>query len=185
MLFADAVGRFGAALPRNLVNRNAHLDPDFEYLTYGDRDQRAARIRTLEHRDLVVFYAALQDTRAKRPLVYAIIGLFVVAEIIPAREIPEARRHENAHTRRETVGRTDIVVRAHADGSGRLTRCLPFAEQRGNAYRVRQEILDAWGDISVRNGFVQRSVHPPEILDPSRFLKWFESRDPTLVARNN
>jgi hypothetical protein len=79
-----------------------HLDPDFEYLTYGDQGQRGKRIdNLLKAEDLLAFFAALRPVDGPlRPLVYAIIGLYVVDEIVSAVSIPESRWFENAHTRR-------------------------------------------------------------------------------------
>jgi hypothetical protein len=32
---------YGVALPAHLREQNMHLDPDFDYLTYGDQGERA------------------------------------------------------------------------------------------------------------------------------------------------
>jgi hypothetical protein len=44
-LFADGVSALGGALPDWLLSRHAHVDPDFEHLTYGHPSARARRIR--------------------------------------------------------------------------------------------------------------------------------------------
>ena len=43
--FIEPVANLGAELPTRLLGEAAHLDPDFEYLTYGDQGSRAPRIR--------------------------------------------------------------------------------------------------------------------------------------------
>jgi Nucleotide modification associated domain 3 len=111
-LFEAPVSAVGAALPRHLLGREAHLDPDFEHLAYGHRPVRARRIRELERGDLLVFYSGLRDVARARPLVYALIGLFVVVEVIEAGSVPTERYDENAHTRRSPVDPTDVSVRA-------------------------------------------------------------------------
>jgi hypothetical protein len=99
--------------------------------------------------------------------------------------VPHARRPENAHTRRAEIGETDVVVRGRAGASGRFDRCLPFAAYRAGAYRVHEELLERWGGLGVRDGYVQRSARLPELVDPARFLAWLGEQRVTLVARDN
>jgi hypothetical protein len=184
--FAPAVTNFGVQLPKDLFGKPTHLDPDFYYLTYGDQGQRGKRILALlKPDDLLVFFAALRPVDAPpRPLIYAIIGLFVVDEIVSANSIPEARWIENAHTRRIPAD-GEIVIRARREVSGRLQRCIPIGELREKAYRVRNELLNAWGGLGVKDGYVQRSGRLPELIDAPRFYSWFLAQRPELIARNN
>ena len=184
--FVSAAASFGDQLPRALLGTPTHLDPDFEYLTYGDQGQRGKRIANLlKAEDLLAFFAALRPADGpSRPLVYAIIGLFLVNEIVPAVSIPESRWFENAHTRRvPTDG--EIVVRALPRVSGRLRRCIPIGELRGNAYRVRNNLLDAWGGLDIKDGYIQRSARLPEFKDAAKFYDWFLAQKPELTAQNN
>jgi len=89
--------------PPQLLQRSMHLDPDYEHLTYGNvGDQRGSHIRALDEGDILVFYAGLRPCTAVRsPLVYAIVGLFVVDEIISAADVPTDQFHENAHIRKK------------------------------------------------------------------------------------
>jgi len=174
-------------LPARLGGRYTHLDPDFDHLTYGDDGERRGReLREFASGDLVVFYAGLRPvTPCGHRLVYALIGLYRVAEALPLEEVPESRWAENAHTRRIAHQKTDVIIRAHAEGSGRLRACIPIGEYRERAYRVTPEILEAWGGLSCRNGYIQRSVVPPRFLDPARFLAWFKAQQPELIGSNN
>jgi hypothetical protein len=183
--WAPAVERLGARLPGALLERPAHADPDFANLTYGDRRERGRQIREkLERGDLIVFYAGLRDVHDRR-LVYALIGLLTVDSIVPAREVPSRRRHANAHTRRREIGETDVVVFGRPGASGRFDRCLEFAAFRAGAYRVVPELLEAWGGLGVRDGYVQRSARLPELAEPRRFLAWLGEQGVGLVARDN
>jgi hypothetical protein len=183
--WAPAVGRLGVELPAALRNRPAHADPDFGHLTYGDRRERGRQIREkLGAGDLLVFYAGLRDTRGGG-LVYGLIGLITVEEIVRARDLPPERWNENAHTRRAEIGETDVVVHGRPSASGRFDRCLPFAGYRAGAYRVHPELLDRWGGLRVRDGYVQRSARLPEWHDPARFVEWLETQRVALVARDN
>ncbi len=183
--WVGAVERLGARLPARLRDRNAHADPDFGRLTYGDRRERGRQIREkLGEGDLIVFYAGLRDVGDGR-LVYALIGRLTVGAIVAARDVPPERRAENAHTRRCEIGDTDVVVLGRRGESGRFDRALEFAGYRAGAYRVFPELLARWGGLGVRDGYVQRSARLPEIGDPAGFLSWLDSHEIGLVARDN
>lgn len=179
--------RFRVQLPPYLRLRHMHLDPDFAHLTYGDQGERAKQLRANLHAsDMIVFYAGLADVRGAAGLVYAIVGLFVVQDFVLASEIPAHDRDTNAHSRRVLApGADDLVVRACPAVSGRLKRCLPIGEYRDRAYRVKRDLLDEWGGLSVKNGYLQRSARLPRLLYPSRFLRWIERQRPVLIQANN
>ena len=76
---AAALERLGGVLPVRLATRTAHLDPDFENLTYGDKGERARQIRDkLGPGDRLVFYSSLRDAHEPRRLVYALIGVLEI-----------------------------------------------------------------------------------------------------------
>lgn len=170
-----------------LLSRFMHLDPDFDHLTYGDvGDRRGARMSTMSRGDILVFYSGLRPIApCGHKLLYALIGLYVIDEVIPVHAVAKERWHQNAHSRKSTRGGTDIVVRARNGVSGRLERCIPIGEWRDRAYRVRHDLLDAWGGLSVSNGYIQRSAVPPMFIDAPRFFAWFLRQKVTLVPRNN
>ncbi len=173
-------------LPRSLLDRAMHLDPDFEWLTYGDNgDKRGAEIKHLSEGDLLVFYAGLQSVRASRKLIYGLVGLYVVDNVLPARSVLPDQYKSNAHTRRLKIAARDIVVRAKPSVSGRLTRCVPIGEWRDGAYRVTPGLLKTWGGLSVKDGYVQRSARPPAFLNASKFYLWFLRQEVELLQRNN
>jgi hypothetical protein len=176
-----------ATLPAKLAGRNTHLDPDFARLTYGDVGLRRGKaLCDFGPGDVVVFYSGMRPVRpCEHRLLYAIIGVYEVAEIVRAGDVSRARWGENAHTRRADFPSTDVIVRAVPGRSGRLRRCLPIGEFRNRAYRVRPDLLAAWGGISAKDGFLQRSAVPPSFLEPSRFLDWFRQQKPEFVAANN
>jgi hypothetical protein len=173
--------------PKPLEMKYMHLDPDFEHLTYGDRgDRRGAGISEMTEGDLLVFYSGLRPIHpVKDKLIYALVGLYVVRDVVPARSIPHDLRHQNAHTRKRKIGEPDIVARAKPGISGRLEQCIPIGEWRDRAYRVRRDILKAWGGLSVKDGFIQRSAVPPTFHDAKRFYGWFRRQSVELVNRNN
>ena len=178
------LGRFGITLPQHLRGQHMHLDPDFEHLTYGDQGERAKQLATLQEGDQLFFYAGLKDVNTGQ-LAYALIGLLVVESWIPARDVRPEERVQNAHSRREEPGSTDMIWRGRAGVSGRLRRCLPIGEYRDGAYRVTRALISAWGGLSVKDGYLQRSARLPRFLDPARFLEWFHAQQPELLQANN
>ena len=178
-----ALTAWGQSLPVHLHKQRMHLDPDFSTLSYGDQGRRAKQIQTLNPGDLLVFYASLRDIEGQY-LVYGMIGMFVIEKICLANDVARDRWDQNAHTRRIPRA-SDIVVSAVPKVSGRFDRFLPIGEYRNRAYRVTRTLLKTWGDLSVRDGYVQRSARLPEFKNPDRFYRWFKGQKVTLLNRNN
>lgn len=177
---------FGVSLPAHLRPHHMHLDPDFNHLTYGDQGERAKQLCKLNRGDMIVFYSGLADVRGGPRLIYAIIGLFVVDEIVLATSVPASARDTNAHSRRIlSEAAQDLIVRARPRVSGRLERCFPIGEWRDGAYRVRQDVLEAWGGLSVKGGYLQRSARLPQFREPEQFRRCFEWQEPNLIQANN
>lgn len=173
--------RFGVTLPEHLRDRNMHLDPDFEHGTYGDQGQRAKQLEKLEKGDMIVFYASLWAHNQNK-LVYALIGQITVNRLENVANI--ADRDMNAHTRREPIAPGDLVVVGDHNASGRYAICVPIGEYRNGAYRVRRDLLNTWGGISTKDGYLQRSARLPMMLDPIRFKQWLVTQGTLLVKRN-
>jgi hypothetical protein len=184
--FIPVLKRFGQPLPPELIGTPTHLDPDFDQLTYGDQGQRGKRIASfLAKGDLLAFFAGLRPIDGPaRPLVYALIGLYAVEEIVPATAVPKSQWAENAHTRR-VPGDDDIIVRAKPGASGRLRHCIPIGEWRDQAYRVQNDLLDAWGGLDIKGGYIRRSARLPAFNDAVKYYQWFQAQKPELVADNN
>jgi len=169
-----------------LLDRSMHLDPDFEYLTYGDDGNKRGKVLgTLVEDDLVVFYAGMRSTDlAQKPLIYGIVGMIVVDRICEISAVPKSQWHQNAHTRKARHGEHDLVVWGKPTVSGRLQRFLPIGEYRDHAYRVRRDLLELWGGLSVNDGYIQRSARPPSFLNASAFHDWFRCQMVPLIAAN-
>jgi len=175
------------SFPKELLHRPMHLDPDFECLTYGDEGgRRGAGMVNMSDGDFLAFYGGLRPVHhCNHRLIYALMGIYIVKEVVPVGSVPSERWYENAHVRKAKLGQTDIVVRAKAKVSGRFDRCIPIGEWRKRAYRVRQDILKAWGGLSVKDGFIQRSARPPELKKPRQFMDWLQEQGVRLIQRNN
>ncbi len=180
------LNRFGLSLPSHLVKGHMHLDPDFDHLTYGDGGERAKQISTkIGPGDLLVFYSGMRDVQPPSVLVYALIGLYLVEEVVSVHSVERDRMHENAHTRRANLRDGEIVVRARRGVSGRLKQYIPIGDYRELAYRVWPKLLKEWGGLSVKNGYLQRSARLPEFSKAERFYDWFQEQNVPLLARNN
>lgn len=176
------------SLPPHLLNERMHLDPDFDCLTYGDTDRRGKLLLKFVENDLVVFYAGLESIKSitNNKLEYALIGMLVVKEIVQVKDISDTGRFdENAHTRIFPSKPTDVVVRGKQGISGRFESYIPIGEYRDRAYRVQRPLLDKWGGLSVKNGYLQRSANPPMFCQPERFFNWLQQQEPRLMQSNN
>ena len=176
------------SLPPYLLYEPMHLDPDFNYLTYGDTERRGKPLLKFVADDLVIFYASLDPIKPipDNRLEYALIGMLVVKEIVQVKDISDPRRFdENAHTRIYSPKPTDIVVRGKREGSGRFESYIPIGEYRDDAYRVQRPLLDKWGGLSVKDGYLQRSANPPLFRQPERFFNWLQQQNPQLMQANN
>ncbi len=174
------------AFPEHLRSIGCHLDPDFENLTYGDQATgRGCRVGELDVGDFIAFFASFRPViPCDHVLVYALYGIFFIDEIKKAKDVSPGQWHVNAHTRIQKMNDEHLVVFADKSRSGRFRHAIPIGEYRNGAYRITNKILDAWGDIGVKDGFIQRSVCPPWFTKPEQFLKWLDFQQVKLINNN-
>lgn len=172
-------------LPEPLLNQPMHLDPDYDYLSYGDTTKRGKNLLNLEVDDWVVFYSGLRSIYNSKHLVYALTGLLVVKSVRQTKDIPTKYYHQNAHTRVPSPEPSDIVVTGKKDISGRFKQYIDIGEFRSGSYRVRKALLDSWGDLTVNDGWIQRSANPPLFKNPEQFAGWLKNMNPELLEKNN
>ena len=171
-------------LPNELLNQSMHLDPDFHHLTYGDTTRRGKKLLSLEENDWLVFYSGLRSVQGKHQLIYALTGLLIVDSIAQVKDIPECDYHRNAHTRVASPEPADIIVTGKPGVSGRFKQFIDIGEFRNGAYRVTNQLLHAWGDLTVNDGWIQRSANPPLFKQPKKFAQWLARQKPELLASN-
>lgn len=172
-------------LPNNLKNKRMHLDPDFQHLSYGDSKNRGRRLLDFNEDDVVVFYSGLRSIHEEPELVYALTGMLVVQSVNVVKNVHPQNFDSNAHTRNIENVDTDIIIIGKPNVSGRFRKYIAIGEFRNKSYRVKKNILDEWGDIGVKDGWIQRSVNPPLFLDPEKFMKWLLDKSPELIVSNN
>ena len=172
--------------PKHLLGKGTHLDPDFDNLTYGDQATgRGLRVKELQKGDFIVFFGSFKPiSPSPHNLIYAIFGIMFVDKVMKVADISPDEFHLNAHTRIIQKNQEHLVVFATPNSSGRLKKALTIGERREGTYRVSNEILDAWGGLGVKNGFIQRSVCPPWFSNPSKFLTWFEHQKTEITIGN-
>ena len=134
----------------------------------------------MQEGDFIAFFAGFRPTTAsyEHTLAYCLFAIFFVQRVQQVRDLTLAQRVACAHGRRKHA-LDDFVVQADPATSGRFPRAIPIGEFRQNAYRVRRELLQEWGDLTVRDGYIQRSAQPPHFKNPRRFLKWLNARPET------
>ncbi len=180
-------------LPKNLWSENMHLDPDFENLTYGDQKTgRGANLSKLSSGDFLAFYASFRNTK-ENMLIYAIFGVYFINEVISisdiATTIDKKIFSSNAHLRLLLPRESDLIFFADGQRSGRFSKIIQIGRKNDDGfYRVDKNILDEWGDIKVKGGYIQRSVNPPFFINPEKFISWLSKRlekDNIQVLKNN
>jgi hypothetical protein len=183
--FVRPCQKLSKELPSRLRNRYFHLDPDFRFLTYGDEGNKGKQLENLAEGDILAFWAGLSPAKARpRELIYALIGLYVVAKKQTyAKNIHPKDWYKNAHTRRQFL-EDDIVVCGRHDGtSGRLERSIRIGGYHDNGYGIDPDIWDAWGGL--RGGDrIQRGPHR-SFCFPEKFYEWFKKQRIPLVEKNH
>jgi hypothetical protein len=147
-----------SALCNELLGQEMHLDPDFDFLTYGDNGARRGKgVAGLERGDFIAFFSSLRPTRdCEHTLIYALIGFYRVREVCWAKSVGRERSHQAPRPLRERHHRP-----RRAPGQRQASSVIPIGEWRDRSYRVRTDLLERWGHLSCRDGFIQRSAVPP------------------------
>jgi hypothetical protein len=167
--FEKSVRRLGTELPGNLSgDRKAHLDPDFVSCTIGEPfvrgklSSRGTIMNELSKGDIVAFYAAFKPIQPgyRSNLAYCLFGIFRIERKTFVRDLATEERARCAHGRRAGA-ENDLVIWGDSSSSGRFEKAIPIGFYRNGAYRVEKCLLDVWGGLRIRDGYVQRSVRPP------------------------
>lgn len=162
-----------------------HLDPDYDFLSYGDTAVRGAKLLRFVENDIVIFYSSLRSIYGGDRLIYALTGMLIIDSVRRVEDVHEDEYDHNAHTRLLNRNVTDIVIKGKRGLSGRFKKYIDIGEFRNGSYRVRKDLLEEWGDLSVKDGWIQRSANPPTFRNPKKFLHWLEKQNPEIVESNN
>jgi hypothetical protein len=192
--FENSVRRLGTELPGHLSgDRKAHLDPDFVSLTIGEPFKngrlalRGIIMNELSEGDIIAFYAAFKPIQPgyKSNLAYCLFGIFRVKCKSRVRDLAPEKQARCAHGRRDGA-ENDLVIWGDSSLSGRFEKAIPFGSYRNGAYRVEKRLLDVWGGLRIKDGYVQRGMRPPHFEETDKFLDWLnEKRKGTRLLRDN
>jgi hypothetical protein len=131
-----------SVLPSRLADRHPHIDPDFNFATYGDAAPRKrAQLGRLAPGDLLVFYAGLvPDPPEDRSRLFA-IGFLPVKQVyhLNAREIEsrDLRRKfgRTAHFLRRRPDRHLALVEGQVGASKLFTHAIPLGDGQDRLLR--------------------------------------------------
>ena len=104
---------------------------------------------------------------------YCLFGIFHIGRKTFVKDLTADERSRCAHGRR--VGaENDLVIWADNSSSGRFEKAIPIGFYRKGAYRVREDLLDFWEGLKVKEGYIHRSVRPPHFEKADKFLDWLD-----------
>jgi hypothetical protein len=180
--FCPKLQLLGVSLPPHLKpDTKVHLDPDFESLTFGEpyhhkSGKLSSRGQTLDQLnlgDFIAFFAGFRPVGHPRssPIIDCMFGILHVQSKRIVGNLPMDKRLSCAHGRRKGAEK-DLVILGDPKTSGRFQKVVPIGGYRDGAHRVYKELLREWGDLNVKDGYIQRSARPPLFLNPKKFLHW-------------
>jgi hypothetical protein len=159
-----------------MINRAAHVDPEFETFTYGDPTSPKAGLRHLQKGDLLVFYCGLEGWDfACKPALY-ITGYFEVLTAGYAADFSKSELHrlfgKNFHVRHQQVylrDRDRLVLVKGSDKSRLLRKAVRISvlghNKAGKPLKILSpEMQKIFGDFGGKVS-IQRS--PPRWVDSS------------------
>jgi len=146
-------------LPSDYANRIPHFDPEFRGYTYGDPTTKRSQLKTLEERDLLIFYAGLQPVDYEDHPRLFVIGYFTVKRVLDLDDLSPSERESvftelptNAHVKRDgmTANRHlqdkdyhPVIVEGHADRSELLDHAIPLTDVWATGVNEQYHMLNA------------------------------------------
>ncbi len=186
-------------IPKDLLDRSIHLDPNFEKGTYGNiyvfcnGNKNPKGQRLLEFKENIpfrlVFFSALKDKDGD--IRYGFIGQLIATEVEKVNRLGDDQKKKNVHGQRKNGkgdGRSVIAFAEEGDlHSGRYDKFIEFADYRNKSYRVKQNLLKRWGGWSSNDGHCQLGG-PWTPWDHEKFEKWLgntlDDYDIEIVPKN-
>lgn len=181
--YNDLNGRNGkqlsSYLPKGVVDRKIHLDPEFTTFTYGDVGRKAGYLLKLEPGDILVFYAGLTPHKSsEHPEALYIIGYFTVKDVLDFKnysinEIRKIRKRypENSHPKRGSGLGEMVLVVGDPEKSQLLEKGILISEKRLNKIgRNYHAVSSQMRELLGIQGSIQRSIPPRFIHDPDKIV---------------
>lgn len=181
--YHDLIGKKGKPLsiylPKVVVNRKVHLDPEFTTFTYGDVGRKAGYLLKLEPGDMLVFYAGLTPcAESQHPEALYIIGYFTVNEVLDFKnssitEIQKIQKQypDNSHPKRESGLGEMVLVVGDPEKSKLLEKGILISHKRLNKIgRNYHAVSLQMEELLGIQGSIQRSIPPRIIDDPGKII---------------
>ena len=169
------VNYFPESRQEKVRDQSLHFDPEFETFTYGDPTSPKARLRELEERSLLVFYAGLEGWDFHCSPALYIIGFFEVARAgkvgsFATEEVGEMFRN-NFHVMHREVfedQKERLVLVKGSPNSRLLTNAIRISslgtDKKGHPlHRLSPEMQTVFGEFGGTTS-IQRS--PPRWVAP-------------------
>jgi len=166
-------------LPKEVVGRKIHLDPEFTTFTYGDVGRKAVYLLKLEPGDILVFYAGLTPHNgSEHPEALYIIGYFAVKDVLDFKnysinEIRKIQRRypNNSHPKRDSGLGEMVLVVGDPEKSKLLEKGILISEKRLNKIgRNYHAVSSQMRELLGIQGSIQRSIPPRFIHDPDKIV---------------
>jgi putative DNA base modification enzyme with NMAD domain len=171
-----------AFVPRRIADRPAHIDPDFEHLTYGDAAPHKRRqLARLEPGDLLVFYAGFEPwPHQDIPRLFA-IGWFEVKAVhrLPAQQIStdcelRLRFGNTAHFWRHPPDQELALIEGEPRQSRFLRQAVPLGDGED---RLLQDLI-AFGYRGSLRRAVGHWLHGPAV---AALVSWLHEGPGALI----
>ena len=185
--FSEIESRSGGGIdqfvPVKYRGKPAHLDPEFETLTYGDptRNKRLQLLR-LAFGDILLFYAGLRPREQRNGSRLFLIGYFSIENVyaVTATETwpPASLQHlwKNAHLRRNACDPGLVVVQGCPERSGLLKIAVPLSDDRQIVLPEMECRLGITG--SVKRAGAGRWIPDTHVADVAEWLRSLETANP-------
>jgi hypothetical protein len=167
---------FSYYLPKKIINRKLHYDPEFTTYTYGDQTSKRNYLLKLEKNDILVFYAGLTpyNNTVYDEALY-IIGYFHVEEVVDFNKINTTEKQSkydiyknNAHIKFDGLENL-VIVKGYENKSKLLNKAVIISKKKlnkiGRNYHAVSPEMEILLGIS---GSIQRSI-PPRFVTGEQF----------------
>ena len=162
-------------LPKKIIDRKLHLDPEFNTFTYGDQTVKRNYLLKLKEGDLLVFYAGLTPykNQVHKEGLY-IIGYFDVEMVVDFNDLSSSEKmyncsiyRNNSHIKSKTI-KNLVIIKGQDKSSKLLNKAVLISKKKLNKIgRGYHAVSPEMEDLLGISGSIQRSI-PPRFVTGSK-----------------
>ncbi len=162
-------------LPKKIIDRKLHLDPEFNTFTYGDQTVKRNYLLKLKEGDLLVFYAGLTPYKnhVHEEGLY-IIGYFDVEMVVDFNGFGSSEKlyncdlyPNNSHIKSESLENL-VIIKGQENSSKLLDKAVLISKKKLNKIgRGYHAVSPEMEDLLGISGSIQRSI-PPRFVTGSK-----------------